>query len=103
VTSAADQVVDGFADELEKLGFPARLEKLALFGFGKPKVPAPAPTGGFGKVIHGIKNSPVGKVLGRPLKMLLGYPGMMAFGGVAGLGLMSPKNLRARLQKNGAA
>ena len=103
MTSAADHVVDGFADELEKLAFPAQLEKLAFLGVGKAKLPAPVPTEGLGKMWHGIKNSPVGKVIGKPLGMLLSSPAMLAFGTIGGFSTMNKKNLGARAAQKGLA
>ena len=90
MTSAADHVVDGFADELEKLAFPAELEKLALFNLGKA---APAATGG---LWNGIKSSPVGKLIGKPLKMLMSGPAFAAYGTFAGSRSLAPKALEAR-------
>ncbi len=100
MTSAADHVVDGFADELEKLAFPGQLEKLAFLGMGKKPPAAPVPTEGFGKFMHGIKSSKFGKAVGGPLKMLFSNPAMIAFGAVGGLGLMGKKKLGQRHAKN---
>ncbi len=97
MTSAADQVVDGFADELEKLAFPAQLEKLALFGWGKPK---PPPTTEFGKLLHKGMSTPVGKVLGRVGKMVFSKPAFLAFGAYGGMKSMGKGSLNARLRKN---
>ena len=99
MTSAAEHVVEGFADELEKLAFPDQLEKLALFGLGK-KVPAPPPTSEFGKVWQGIKDSKFGKMVGKPLKVLFSAPAMMAFGAAGGLGLLGEEQREQRHAQN---
>ena len=102
MTSPADIVVDGFADELDRLGLPDRLEKLAFLGFGKKAPPAAPPTG-FGKVMDSLKKSPVGRVLKWPLKAVFSVPGMVAFGTIGGAGLMGKNKLRERAISKGLA
>ena len=101
MTFPAEHVVGGFADELDSLGFDGMLEKFAFLGFGKkPPAPAPVPTGGFGKLWHGIKTSKGGMLAGGIGKKVFGLPGAVVFGAVTGAGLLGKKQLRQKQMKN---
>lgn len=85
MTSAADAVVGGFAEELVKLGFAGELDKFAFFGLGKPAVPKVG-----GKALGALKG-----VAGPALNAL--FIGGAALGGMKSMGRGA---LNERLQQN---